>query len=113
MNPRYRLLFEFLLLLEPVFATDSLTCTPLSSYESASPNWILDTMAFGVETIAARLGHNVITAPAYRPPQVPVDVEGYSIAPDALKLEQVHVYVRHGEHYTSLLNGRYISCFVR
>ncbi|KAF5318508.1 hypothetical protein D9619_010708 [Psilocybe cf. subviscida] len=30
-------------------------------------------------------------------PQVPLDVEGYLPAPDNLKLEQVHVFVRHGE----------------
>ncbi|KAJ7234638.1 histidine phosphatase superfamily, partial [Mycena haematopus] len=33
----------------------------------------------------------------YRPPQAPLDVEGYPVAPPELKLEQVHVYVRHGE----------------
>lgn len=32
----------------------------------------------------------------YRPPQVPLDVDGYPIAPACLELEQVHVYVRHG-----------------
>ncbi|KAF9041275.1 histidine phosphatase superfamily [Panaeolus papilionaceus] len=39
---------------------------------------------------AANLG-----AYGYRPPQV--DVEGYQIPPEGLKLKQVHVYVRHGE----------------
>ncbi|KAK2465059.1 hypothetical protein APHAL10511_002867 [Amanita phalloides] len=34
---------------------------------------------------------------AILPPQVPLDVEGYPRAPDGLELEQVHVYVRHGE----------------
>ncbi|KAJ3555289.1 hypothetical protein NP233_g12246 [Leucocoprinus birnbaumii] len=33
----------------------------------------------------------------YLPPQVPLDVEGYPTAPAGLELEQVHVYVRHGE----------------
>ncbi|PPQ68920.1 hypothetical protein CVT24_007664 [Panaeolus cyanescens] len=33
----------------------------------------------------------------YRFPQVPLDVEGYPIAPEGLALKQVHVYVRHGE----------------
>ena len=32
----------------------------------------------------------------YRYPQVPLDVDGYPIGPEGLKLEQVHVYVRHG-----------------
>lgn len=31
-------------------------------------------------------------------PQVPLDVEGYLPAPDNLKLEQVHVFVRHGAY---------------
>ncbi|KAF9447139.1 phosphoglycerate mutase-like protein [Macrolepiota fuliginosa MF-IS2] len=33
----------------------------------------------------------------YRPPQAPLDVEGYPAAPAGLELEQVHVFVRHGE----------------
>ena len=32
----------------------------------------------------------------YRYPQVPLEVDGYTIAPDNLQLEQVHIYVRHG-----------------
>lgn len=32
----------------------------------------------------------------YRPPQEPLDVDGYPVAPAGLELEQVHVYVRHG-----------------
>ncbi|KAF4582557.1 hypothetical protein EYR38_002683 [Pleurotus pulmonarius] len=32
-----------------------------------------------------------------RPPQEPLDVENYPVAPEGLKLDQVHVYVRHGE----------------
>jgi hypothetical protein len=32
----------------------------------------------------------------YRYPQVPLDVDGYPIGSEGLKLEQVHVYVRHG-----------------
>ncbi|KAI0064916.1 phosphoglycerate mutase-like protein [Artomyces pyxidatus] len=33
----------------------------------------------------------------YRAPYAPLDVEGYPVAPADLELEQVHVYVRHGE----------------
>lgn len=33
----------------------------------------------------------------YRYPQVPLDVENYPVAPNPLQLEQVHVFVRHGE----------------
>jgi len=32
-----------------------------------------------------------------RPPEVSLDVEGYPLAPHDMKLEQVHVFVRHGE----------------
>ncbi|KAF8999109.1 phosphoglycerate mutase-like protein [Cyathus striatus] len=33
----------------------------------------------------------------YRYPQVPLEVDRYPVAPEGLQLEQVHVYVRHGE----------------
>ncbi|KAF8157020.1 histidine phosphatase superfamily [Crassisporium funariophilum] len=33
----------------------------------------------------------------YRYPQLPLEVDGYAVAPENLELEQVHVYVRHGE----------------
>lgn len=39
----------------------------------------------------------------YRPPQVPLDVENYPVAPAGLELEQVHVYVRHGACYLLFL----------
>ena len=32
----------------------------------------------------------------YRYPQVPLEVDGYAVAPQNLQLEQVHIYVRHG-----------------
>lgn len=32
-----------------------------------------------------------------RLPQIPLDVEKYPVAPSELELEQVHVFVRHGE----------------
>ena len=32
----------------------------------------------------------------YRYPQMPLEVDGYSVAPYNLQLEQVHIYVRHG-----------------
>ena len=31
-----------------------------------------------------------------RPPQVPLDVDSYPVAPPELELEQVHVFIRHG-----------------
>ena len=35
-------------------------------------------------------------APRYRYPQIPLEVDGYAVAPHNLQLEQVHIYVRHG-----------------
>ena len=32
-----------------------------------------------------------------RLPQELLDVEGYNVAPQGLTLEQVHIYMRHGE----------------
>jgi len=37
--------------------------------------------------------------PVYRYPQVPLDVARYPEAPEGLELEQVHIYVRHGQCY--------------
>ena len=41
----------------------------------------------------------------YRPSQPPLDVERYPIAPSELALEQVHIYVRHGEHSHPLVQA--------
>ncbi|KAF7349275.1 Acid phosphatase [Mycena sanguinolenta] len=43
------------------------------------------------------VSHDEALPYTYRPPQAPLDVKGYPAAPPDLKLEQVHVYVRHGE----------------
>ncbi|KAF8189862.1 histidine phosphatase superfamily [Mycena galopus ATCC 62051] len=43
------------------------------------------------------INHNEALPYTYRPPQAPLDVKGYPVAPQDLKLEQVHIYVRHGE----------------
>jgi len=52
--------------------------------------------------------------PEYRYPQVPLDVDGYPIVPEGLKLEQVHVYVRHGvcvhKPYTTYVETHF--CFM-
>ena len=37
-----------------------------------------------------------MAAPGYRYPQMPLEVDGYAVAPHNLQLEQVHIYVRHG-----------------
>ena len=42
----------------------------------------------------------------YRAPRPPLDVAGYPVAPRELELEQVHVYVRHGERWVV-----FIFCF--
>ncbi|KAL0958169.1 hypothetical protein HGRIS_000332 [Hohenbuehelia grisea] len=42
-------------------------------------------------------GPNDDKNPSWKSPEVGLDVENYPIAPDGLQLEQVHVYVRHGE----------------
>lgn len=46
--------------------------------------------------------------PSYstRPP-TPLDVERYLVAPQGLDLEQVHVFVRHGESAATLKTCRY------
>ncbi|PFH47755.1 hypothetical protein AMATHDRAFT_66976 [Amanita thiersii Skay4041] len=45
------------------------------------------------------LSNNAAVTPpfVYRPPQVPLEVEQYPVAPNGLELEQVHIYIRHGE----------------
>ena len=41
----------------------------------------------------------------YRAPRPPLDVAGYPVAPRELELEQVHVYVRHGERLIDFLKN--------
>lgn len=41
-------------------------------------------------------GESTSNSHIYRPPQVPLDVQQYPVAPAGLELEQVHVYMRHG-----------------
>ena len=53
-------------------------------------------MAFGTSKPRPSVDHDPV-AFAYRYPQVPLEVEEYPVAPEPLRLEQVHVYVRHGE----------------
>ncbi|KAJ7637137.1 histidine phosphatase superfamily [Roridomyces roridus] len=47
--------------------------------------------------VPSSVSHNEALPYVYRTPQVPLDVKGYPVAPPELELEQVHVYVRHGE----------------
>ncbi|KAJ7145337.1 histidine phosphatase superfamily [Mycena crocata] len=53
--------------------------------------------AFRSAKSSSTVSHNEALPYTYRPPQAPLDVKGYPVAPPDLKLEQVHVYVRHGE----------------
>ena len=47
---------------------------------------------------APKDGQAVLSTKAFasRYPQMPLEVDGYPVAPDNLQLEQVHIYVRHG-----------------
>ncbi|KAG2003286.1 hypothetical protein CC2G_003902 [Coprinopsis cinerea AmutBmut pab1-1] len=61
-----------------------------------------DTMPFGFPKGSDGPGASIdpsdwASSLAYRYPQVPLEVEEYPVAPAPLTLEQVHVYVRHGE----------------
>lgn len=38
----------------------------------------------------------VVPSTASKAPQMPLEVDGYPVAPPNLQLEQVHIYVRHG-----------------
>ncbi|TEB31839.1 phosphoglycerate mutase-like protein [Coprinellus micaceus] len=53
-------------------------------------------MAFGTSNPGPSANHDPV-AFAYQHPQVPLEVKEYLVAPEPLQLEQVHVYVRHGE----------------
>lgn len=112
MNPNFQLLFEFLLFFGSAFFG-----RPVNAHTNISPNdlntTISNTMAFCVDDVGTRIGSNGITPPSYPPPQVPLNVDGYDIAPEGLDLEQVHVYVRHGERHASLLINGFISCLSR
>lgn len=48
----------------------------------------------GGSTASAAVGSYRYTV---RPPQVALDVENYPVVPEQLQLEQVHIYIRHGE----------------
>lgn len=69
-----------------------------SSFSSSSSSPVRDSgdgMPFGFSGRAT--GASEGGGMVYRYPQVPLDVENYPVAPSSLQLEQVHVFVRHGE----------------
>ena len=47
------------------------------------------------------LGGGVATEKAASKGHVPLDVDGYPVAPAELELQQVHIYVRHGTSFKS------------
>ncbi len=55
------------------------------------------TVCASLDTIMTPLDNAPLNTTHYRPLQPPLDVEKYPVAPPDLALQQVHVYVRHGE----------------
>ena len=70
--------------IEPHFTNTNCGSEPEDNYDCATR------MHLG----SAKDGGNKVSGHRY--PQIPLEVEGYPVAPDGLQLEQVHVYVRHG-----------------
>ncbi|KAF8899757.1 histidine phosphatase superfamily [Gymnopilus junonius] len=56
-----------------------------------------ETEIMHLDVLKGRTSENRANHPGYLYPQVPLDVENYPVGPEGLQLEQVHVYVRHGE----------------
>ena len=75
-----RLLYGVLLLQISTFST-----TPVSgSVDNTSDMGLFGGSSSTTDTATTGRGH------------VPLDVDGYPVAPPELELEQVHIYVRHG-----------------
>lgn len=99
---RFRALLSLTLLLIPIpvvaaspFATTSYQTlpTPVCSAEAVVTPYM--GLSSGVNKSRGEV-HGEPGPYEYRHPQVPLDVEGYPLAPPGLELEQVHVFVRHG-----------------
>jgi acid phosphatase len=73
-------------------------------YSDPSAGFLESYMAFG--SAGAPASNATLTL---KPPQVPLEVDKYPIAPEALKLEQVHVFVRHGMIDLPRLSKDFIS----
>ncbi|TFK41610.1 histidine phosphatase superfamily [Crucibulum laeve] len=54
-------------------------------------------MGVGLPNSSKHASDGSVNPSLYRFPQVPLEVERYPTPPEGLQLEQVHVYVRHGE----------------
>ena len=72
-----------------------------SQYSSALPPDLVQAMTLMAGDVSQSDSPSPVTI---RPPQVPLDVEGYPAAPDGLELEQVHIYIRHGTLKISLIH---------
>ncbi|KAG5654581.1 hypothetical protein H0H81_000106 [Sphagnurus paluster] len=75
-----------------------LLLAPLAAYSTipTSGSDVWDT-AHDPNMFRGATKHRDVNEMSYRPPQVPLDSLRYPAAPSDLRLEQVHVYVRHGE----------------
>ena len=89
--PGHRKRIHIIIIFVQLIVFESLGCS-LANH-TVTPTAILPTNAMTV-TIEGLVQRSVPNA--RRPPQVPLDVDQYPVAPHGLKLEQVHVFVRHG-----------------
>ncbi|KAF9459750.1 phosphoglycerate mutase-like protein [Collybia nuda] len=104
MNGRRSHLEFFLVTAALIFASDPVSGfhTPQlypnnSSFINQANATNLTGMTIGVPNVTGRVDLNTSNGHVYRPPQVPLDVGLYPETPEGLKLQQVHVFVRHGE----------------
>ena len=81
----------------PVFASDERTQTDICTHDRDCSIYSDNMLANLVQNTTEQAGPSAVPPLVYRPPQVPLDVKRYPIAPQGLKLEQVHVFVRHGK----------------
>ncbi|EGN92524.1 hypothetical protein SERLA73DRAFT_191032 [Serpula lacrymans var. lacrymans S7.3] len=68
-----------------------------SNSAQQSSNFFVEGMAIGLGTNNANNTATIHPPYTLKPPQTPLDVDDYPVAPEELELAQVHVYVRHGE----------------
>lgn len=113
MNGRRTHLDLFLIAVALIFASDFVAGahppqlpiynTPNPVNQSNPTN--LTGMTIGAPNVTGRVDPSTSNGHVYRPPQVPLDVGLYPKTPEGLKLEQVHVFVRHGMSIVPLHNN--------
>ncbi|KAJ7039799.1 histidine phosphatase superfamily [Mycena alexandri] len=98
-TPRIDVLAFLVILLTPGISFGQNTSNQLTFSPTPSIFADLEDMPLVLRSAKApsTVSHNEALPYNYRPPQAPLDVKGYPLAPPELQLEQVHVYVRHGE----------------